>query len=136
MKKLLFTVSLVLSLMNGYSQETTVVRKLAADFVNYYNADQADSLSALFSDEVKKQMPAANVPPVINQLKSQLGKLLNSEFFAANNGITSYVCTFEKSGPVLYLHFDKSNKLAGFYVNEDKRKKTLTETINITDHSK
>ena len=124
MKKLLFTVALIVSLINGYSQETTVTKKLAADFVNYYNADQADSLSTLFSDEVKKQMPPANIPPLINQLKSQLGKLLNSEFFAANNGITSYICTFEKSGPVLYLHFDKSNKLAGFYVNADKREKT------------
>lgn len=124
MKKLLFAVALILSLINGYSQETTITKKLAADFVNYYNADQADSLSTLFSDEVKKQMPPANIPPLINQLKSQLGKLLNSEFFAANNGITSYICTFEKSGPVLYLHFDKSNKLAGFYVNADKREKT------------
>jgi|GEM_PF-1372013 len=124
MKKLLPTVVLILSLINGYSQETTITKKLAADFVNYYNADQADSLSTLFSDEVKKQMPPANVPPLINQLKSQLGKLLNSEFFATNNGVTSYICTFEKSGPVLYLHFDKSNKLAGFYVNADKREKT------------
>jgi len=123
MKKLLFTVALIVSLMNGYSQETTVTKKLAANFVNYYNADQADSLSTLFSDEIKKQMPPANIPPLISQLKSQLGKLLNSEFFAANNGIISYICTFEKSGPVLYLHFDKSNKLAGFYVNADKREK-------------
>lgn len=124
MKKLLFALVMTVCLTNGYSQEKTATRQLAADFVNYYNADKADSLSTLFSDEVKKQMPAANVPPVINQLKSQLGRLLNSEFFEASNGITSYICTFEKSGPVLYLHFDKSDKLAGFYVNEDKRKKT------------
>lgn len=121
LKRLLLMFALIFSLMSGYSQETAVTKKLAANFVNYYNTDQADSLFTLFSDEVKKQMPPANVPALINQLKGQFGKITKSEFFTVNNGITSYICPFEKSGPVLYLHFDKNNKLAGFYVNEDKR---------------
>lgn len=125
-KKLLFTVTLILSLMNVYSQETAVTKKLANDFVNYYNADQADSLSALLSDEVKKQVPSANIPPLINQLKTQLGKLLSSEYFIAKDGFNSYICTFEKSGPVLYLNFDKNNKIAGFFVNADTREKKPT----------
>lgn len=119
--RILLTLTLFFFLMNGYAQETTVTKKLADNFVSYYNAGQADSLFTLFSDEVKKQLAAEKVPALIGQLKAQLGKLTKSEFFTTSNGINSYICPFEKSGPVLYLHFDKNNKLAGFYVNEDKR---------------
>lgn len=120
-RKFVLTTTVIFSMLNCFSQDTAVKARLAAQFVRSYNTDQADSVYALFSEEVKKSIQPTNVPTVINQLKSQLGKLLNSEFFSSNNGLTSYVCTFEKSGPVLYLHFDNNNKLAGFYVNADKR---------------
>ncbi|WP_069658125.1 DUF3887 domain-containing protein [Arcticibacter eurypsychrophilus] len=117
MKPILLTTCLFFILINGYSQETQTTKNLAAKFVSYYNADQADSLYSLCSDEVKKSLPASNVPTLITQLKNQLGKLLISEFTSADKGITTYICPFGKSGPVLYLHFNQKNKVAGFYVN-------------------
>ena len=115
MKLILSTTFFLFILINGYSQETQNTKKLAKEFVSYYNADQADSLYSLCSDEVKKNLPSTNVATLISQLKSQLGRLLNGEFASADKGITTYICPFEKSGPVLYLHFDQNNKLAGFY---------------------
>ena len=120
-KRFLFALVLVLSLFNCYSQETAVTNKLAAKFVSYYNADQADSLYMLFSDGVKNGLPSNNVITIVSQLKGQLGKLIGSEFNSTDKGINTYICTFEKSGPVLYLHFDTNRKIAGFYVNADKR---------------
>jgi len=120
-KRFLLTPVLVISLVNCYSQETAVTNKLAAKFVSFYNADQPDSLYILFSDVVKKGLPTNNVITIISQLKGQLGKLIGSEFNSTDKGINTYICTFEKSRPVLYLHFDTNRKIAGFYVNADKR---------------
>ncbi|EOR94323.1 alpha/beta hydrolase fold protein [Arcticibacter svalbardensis MN12-7] len=139
MKPILITTCLFFILINGYSQETQTTKNLAAKFVSYYNADQADSLYSLCSDEVKKSLPASSVPAIISQLKNQLGKLLSTEFTSADKGITTYICPFEKSGPVLYLHFDQNNKLAGFYVNVDKRQqiplKDTEQLVTITTTS-
>ena len=123
MKPILLTTCLFFILINGYSQETQTTKELAAKFVRYYNADQADSLYSLCSDEVKKSLPENKISPIISQLKSQLGKLLIGEFASADQGITTYICPFEKSGPVLYLHLNQNNKVAGFYVNADNRQK-------------
>jgi pimeloyl-ACP methyl ester carboxylesterase len=122
MKPILLTTCLFFILINGYAQETQITKNLASKFISYYNADQADSLYSLCSDEVKKSLPASNVTTVISQLKNQLGKLISSEFASADKGINTYICPFEKSGPVLFLHFNKNNKLAGFNVNADNRK--------------
>src|SRR5690606_35766113 len=87
-----------------------------------------DSLYTLFSEEVKKSVQRPNVPAIISQLKGQLGKLVNTEFFKSDKGITTYIGVFEKSGPVLYLNFDGSDHLVGFFINADQRQKTtLTE---------
>ena len=113
-KRFSLTLNLVFSLVNCYSQETAVTNKLAAKFISYYNADQADSLYTLLSEGGKKNLPSNNVITIISQLKGQLGKLLGSEFSSTDKGINTYICTFEKSGPVLYLHFDNNRKIAGF----------------------
>ncbi|MGF1923773.1 MAG: DUF3887 domain-containing protein, partial [Bacteroidia bacterium] len=121
MKLILFTLCLSLVLGNSYAQEPKITKGLAAKFVSYYNANQADSLYSLCSDQVKKSLPSSNMPTIIGQLKGQLGDLLSSEFVSTDQSVTTYICPFEKSGPVLYLKFDKDNKLASFYVNADNR---------------
>src|SRR5690606_33703617 len=83
-----------------------------------------DSLYTLLSLEVKKSLPQSNVSVVVDQLKSQFGNLLTSEYAEADKGITTYIAEFEKPGPVLYIHFNKDNKVVGFFVNADKRVKT------------
>ncbi|MGV3704699.1 MAG: alpha/beta fold hydrolase [Arcticibacter sp.] len=120
----LLTLLLALLLTNGYAQDTPATRSAAQKFVGYFNAGKSDSLYTLFSDEVKKSISPASLPVLISQLKGQLGALLTSEFFSADKGITSFICPFEKSGPVLYLHFNSNNQLAGFYVNADRRQQT------------
>src|SRR5690606_1923148 len=111
---------LIFILINCFAQETPPTSALATQFVRYFNAGQADSLYTLLSPEVQNNLPESNVSVVIDQLKSQLGNLLTSEYAELNKGITTYICDFEKSGPVLYLHFNKDNKVVSFSVNADK----------------
>lgn len=124
MKRILLTTYLLFLLFECYAQETTLTSKLASQFVKYYNTSQADSLYTLLSPEVKKSLPQSNVSVVVDQLKSQFGNLLTSEYAEADKGITTYIAEFEKPGPVLYIHFNKDNKVVGFFVNSDKRVKT------------
>lgn len=124
MKNLIITI-LLLGFINVYAQEKST-QPLVAKFIRYYNTEQADSLYALFSDEVKTKIPADQAITIIRQLKAPFGNLLSSEYLESRNALTSYIAVFEKSGPVLYLHFDQNKKLAGFFVNADKRTKSNT----------
>jgi len=122
MKHIFLTLFLSLILFKSYSQDRTATEPLAERFISYFNAEQADSLYMLLSDEVKQKLPLTNVYAVFSQLKP-LGNLLKNEYANSEKGITSYIATFEKSSMVLYLNFDKNNKVAGFFVNADKREK-------------
>src|SRR5690606_38543288 len=116
MKSILFTAFLVFSLFYSFAQQTTSTSTLTSQFIKHFNAGQVDSLYMLLSPEVKKSLPQSNVSVVVDQLKSQFGNLLTSEFAEADKGITTYIAEFEKPGPVLYIHFNKDNKVVGFFV--------------------
>lgn len=107
---------------------------LAAKFVRYYNAYRPDSIYTLLSPAGKAKVPMLGVASAMSQLKGALGKLVSEEYYEpTENGGDSYIAVFEKSGPVLYLSFNKENKLTGFFTDADKREAPGAVTIKTTD---
>lgn len=106
----------------------------AAKFVKYYNAYRPDSIYTLLSPAGKAKVPMLGVASAVSQLKGALGKLVSEEYYEpTENGGDSYVAVFEKSGPVLYLSFNKENKLTGFFTNVDKRETPGSVTVKTPD---
>ena len=66
-------------------------------FVRFYNADQPDSVFAMFSPEMKTQLPLDKFAATTVQLKTQLGTLDRTDFLKYNQPVAVYKATF-KSG--------------------------------------
>lgn len=129
MKYFLLTFISALSLSAVYSQKNTAVNPYVVKFINYYNSGKTDSIYTLLADEVKSAMPVSTLNVALLQVKGALGNLIKSEYFKGDNNADSYITTFERSGPVLYLNYNKANKLIGFYVNADQRELPGTVTV-------
>jgi len=53
---------------------------IASKFEKYYNAEQADSIFALFGPEMKAALPLDNTTAFLAGLYAQAGKITNREF--------------------------------------------------------
>ena len=129
MKLILLSFILVLTLNPAYAQRSAIADQRAAKFVGYFNAGQADSLYTLMGDAVKLQVPLATLSSAVQQLKNALGNLTTSEYFATQQGTSAYIATFQHPGPVLYINFDKNNKVVSFYTQADKREAAGSVTV-------
>jgi pimeloyl-ACP methyl ester carboxylesterase len=130
MKLFIITCIALLTLSNSYAQNTSSDLS-SKKFISYFNSGKADSISILLSDDAKKSITPDKISGAITQLKAALGNLTKSEFFQGDENTITYLATFEKSGPVLYLNFNKTNKIIGFFVNIDKREKDLPGTVTL-----
>jgi pimeloyl-ACP methyl ester carboxylesterase len=128
---LLFSIALLM-LSPAYAQKNAVAEQNMAKFISYFNAEKTDSLYTLFADEVKPKLSPAILGGAAQQLKGGLGNLVKSEYFGAQQGVNVYIATFERSGPVLYINFDNTNKIIGFFAHADKREEAGTITVKTT----
>jgi pimeloyl-ACP methyl ester carboxylesterase len=130
MKYFFLTFILLLTLSTARSQNKTANDAFAAKFISYYNSGQADSLYAMFSDEVKQAMPLKRLGLFLQQYKG-FGNLIKSEYVGKYQNMDGYMGTFEKSEFVLYLSFNKANKIVGFNIRPDKRKLSEPGTVTV-----
>lgn len=94
----------------------------AAKFVKYYNANRPDSIYTLLSDAGKAKVPLTGVSGLVTQLKGVLGNIVSDEYYQwLPDGENRYIAVFERSGPVLYVSFNKEHKLTSFFTDADKR---------------
>ncbi|MEO6850650.1 MAG: DUF3887 domain-containing protein, partial [Mucilaginibacter sp.] len=133
MKSFLITFIALLILGQAYAQKNVVAEDNAAKFITYFNTGKTDSLYTLLADEIKPKLPLATLQEAVQQLKGSLGNLVKSEYFDVQQGKNVYIATFERSGPVLYISFDNTNKVVGFFLNADKRESPGSVTIQTTN---
>ncbi|RYY32755.1 MAG: alpha/beta fold hydrolase [Sphingobacteriaceae bacterium] len=134
MKKLLLTCIVSVIMQSAvYAQINTTDTQSAAKFMVYYNHGKADSLHILLADQVKPQLPLTTMAATVQQLKANLGNITHVEYLSTAQSVNIYLATFERSGPVLYINFDKGNKVVGFFVDVDKREKVGAVTIPTTN---
>ena len=132
--KLFLLFSIVLLILSpAYAQKSVVTEQNAAKFINYFNTGKTDSLYTILADESKPKISLATLEGAVKQLKAVLGNLVKSEYFDVQQGKTVYIGTFERSGPVLYISFDNTNKVVGFFVNSDMREMPDAVTIPTAD---
>lgn len=129
MKSFLLSFVLLLMLSPVYAQKSAVTEQNAAKFIAYFNTGKTDSLYTLLADEIKPKLSLATLEGAVQQLKGGLGNLVKSEYFDVQQGKNVYIATFERSGPVLYINFDNTNKIVGFFVNVDKREMPGSVTV-------
>lgn len=129
---LLFFIALLI-LSPAYAQKNAITDRRSEKFISYFNSGQTDSLYTLLADEIKSKLSLSMLEGVVKQLKQGLGNLVKSEYFGVSEEPNTYIATFERSGPVLYIDFDSANEIVGFFVNVDKRETAGSITVKTAD---
>lgn len=133
MKLILLPFIALLIISSAYAQNNIVDQQNTTKFIGFFNAGRTDSLYDLMDDEIKPKLSPATLAVAVGQLKNNLGNLEKSEYFGANQKLNVYIATFNRPGPALYINFNSTNKIVGFFVDQDKREAAGSVTIKTTD---
>ena len=85
----------------------------AAKFRQFYNADEPDSIFVLFDPGMKAALPQDKWEATTKQIKSQLGNLLQTDFFKYNQPIAQYRATFQNGAFMLNIGLNDKNQFIG-----------------------
>lgn len=94
-------------------QEKDRDRIISDRLVSLYNAEQYDSIFALFSDAMKKALPAEKTVQFFGDLHTRSGRITGHRFMEYKAGAASYKTTFEKAVFSLYIVTDSLLKING-----------------------
>jgi pimeloyl-ACP methyl ester carboxylesterase len=86
-------------------------------FTQFYNQGKADSIFSMFSPEMKTALPLDKFKPTTQQLKSQYGNLVKTEFVRYGESLAVYKATFENSVFLLNISLNAQNKLTGLLLS-------------------
>ena len=86
-------------------------------FKQFYNHDQADSIFGMFSPEMKTALPLSNFKPTTQQLKTQYGDLVKTDFVKYGASLAVYKATFKNSVFLLNVSLNAQNKLTGLLLS-------------------
>ena len=88
-----------------------------AKFKQFYNNNQPDSIFNMFSPEMKTALPLSNFKPTTEQLISQYGELVKTEFIKYGEALAVYKATFKNSVFLLNVSLSPQNKLTGLLLS-------------------
>ena len=86
-------------------------------FEKYYNQGKPDSIFKYFSAKMKAALPSEKFNATTNQLKSQIGNLVSTEFSKYNESLAVYKATFEKGTFLLNLSLNSNNQFTGLLLS-------------------
>lgn len=117
MRNIILTITLTFVMTNLFGQTEKSSHKTIADkFEMFYNTDKADSIFAMFSDEMKKALPFDKTTEFITGLKSQVGKITKRQFIKYQSSYASYKTNFERGLFTVNISVDNNSKINGLFV--------------------
>ncbi|MDB5132812.1 MAG: hypothetical protein JWR02_2561 [Mucilaginibacter sp.] len=118
MKKFTFFILIIFFTVKTLAQaEPSGYAAAMARFTQFYNHDKTDSIFSMFSSEMKTALPIEKFRPTTQQLKSQYGSLLKTEFVKYGESLAVYKATFENSVFLLNISLNAQNKLTGLLLS-------------------
>lgn len=117
MRNIFLTLTLVFIIGSLFGQSEKSSYKVVADrFEFFYNSQKADSLFAMFSDEMQKALPLAKTTEFITGLHSQAGNITKRVFEKYQSTYAVYKTNFERGLFTLNISVDDDSKINGFLV--------------------
>ena len=86
-------------------------------FKQFYNHNQPDSIFGMFSPEFKTALPLDKFKPTTEQLKSQYGDLVKTDFIKYGESLAVYKATFQNAVFLLNIALNAQNKLTGLLLS-------------------
>jgi CubicO group peptidase (beta-lactamase class C family) len=143
MKRLFYLIvsfcSLTVLAQDGQKERIDVVQ---VKLVQFFNAQNIDSLYGLTGTGFKKNLTAATFKTVCENNLFPLGNIRASEFEKIDKGVSKYKATFETAILSMYLSLDEDGLLSTFLFQPYKKeipadfKKTKTDNVLLTELDK
>jgi pimeloyl-ACP methyl ester carboxylesterase len=125
MKKLAFCLLFMLPLLSVFAQtEKPAYATAIAKFKRYYNANDPDSLFAMFAPAVKTSLPLDKTKELITNMHTQIGNLKQTTFSSYYSTAGIYKAEYERVTMLINLSLNPSNQIDGLYFNEYKGEKS------------
>ncbi len=116
MKSTLLLLTLALFSGCAFAQKERNTHKSAAErFETYYNAQQADSIFAMFSREMQNALPLNKTRDFVAGLHAEVGKIKSRTFIKNQNSYAVYKANFELATLSLNISVDNENKINGLF---------------------
>ena len=117
MRIILFTFSLFVftTHLNGQS-EKIIYKTITKKFENFYNAENYDSIYALFSVEMKKALPNDRTTEFLSGLHSQAGKITKRHFVKYMASYAAYKTNFERALFSLNISLNSNAEINGLFI--------------------
>jgi fermentation-respiration switch protein FrsA (DUF1100 family) len=116
MKRLYTIILMLLFAVEVMAQSAPANYLIAVNkFKQFYNNTQPDSIYNMFSAEMKTSMPLDKWNSTTTQLKSQLGKLMQTDLTDYTAPTAVYKATFANATYLLNLSLNNQNKLIGIF---------------------
>jgi pimeloyl-ACP methyl ester carboxylesterase len=123
MRNLIFFVLIVCSVNVVSAQTEPANYNLAITKIRqFYNADQPDSIFAMFSPQLKADNSTEKWAATTKGIKSQLGNIVKADFFKYLPPIAQYQGTFEKGSFMINIGLNDKNQLIGFTLTPPQQK--------------
>lgn len=117
MKKILY-LFIFCNMANVFAQRETIISKTVANsFEKKYNANNYESVFALFANSMKNVMPHDKTLTFLNTLNSQAGIIKKRKFIKyVQPNVALYKTTFERAVVALFISVDSRSKINGLMV--------------------
>jgi len=131
MKRVTLFITVVLLTVRALAQaEPANYVTVLTKFKQFYNNNQPDSIFSMFSPEMKAALPLSNFKPTTEQLKSQYGELLKTEFIKYGESLAVYKATFKNSIFLLNVSLNGQNKLTGLLLGPYQETATAKQAVD------
>lgn len=118
MKKISLFLTILFIAVNAFAQAEPANYSFAVSkFRQFYNRNQPDSIFGMFSPEMKSQLPLDKFKPTTQQLKSQYGDLIKTDFVKYGESLAVYKATFQNSTFLLNISLNAQNRLTGLLLS-------------------
>jgi pimeloyl-ACP methyl ester carboxylesterase len=118
MKKVTIFLTVLLIAIRAVAQaEPANYTAAVIKFKQFYNHDQPDSIFNMFSPEMKNALPLDKFKPTTQQLKSQYGALVKTDFVKYGESLAVYKATFQNIIFLLNISLNTQNKLTGLLLS-------------------
>jgi len=131
MKKAAFIIIILLLTVKTFAQAEPANYAAALNkFKLFYNQGKPDSIFSMFSPELKADLPLDKFKPTTDQLKSQLGELVKTEFVKYSGTLAVYKATFKNNVFLLNLGLNANNKFTGLLLSAYQENAPASAAVN------
>ncbi|MXV37634.1 serine hydrolase [Flavobacteriaceae bacterium Ap0902] len=136
MKYLFYLLLLTAPQLNWGQTELKNNEGVTKSFIKYYNEDDYQAIFDDFNKEMQAALPLSKASNFLQNLKKQVGNIVDYNFIQYKNGYASYKTNFAQMTLTLNVAVDEESKISGLYIQPFEDQDANADVLNKLDSEK